>query len=61
MSFTVDPIPEQGFNLFRGVMKGLIEQGVDGFVPILQLLLNEAMKVERSEHLRKSSKSPALS
>jgi transposase-like protein len=32
-------------------MKQLVEQGVDGFGPVLQLLLNEAMKVERSEHL----------
>lgn len=32
-------------------MKALVEQGVDGFVPVFQLLLNEAMKVERSEHL----------
>jgi putative transposase len=29
----------------------LAEQGVDGFTPVFQLLLNEAMKVERSEHL----------
>jgi transposase-like protein len=32
-------------------MKALIEQGVDGFTPVFQTLLNEAMKVERSEHL----------
>jgi transposase-like protein len=32
-------------------MKALIEQGVDGFSPVFQLLMNEAMKVERSEHL----------
>ena len=27
------------------------EQGIEGFSPVLQLLLNEAMKAERSEHL----------
>ncbi len=32
-------------------MKALAEQGVDGFGPVLQLLLNESMKIERSEHL----------
>jgi transposase-like protein len=47
-----DPIPELDLSVFRGVMKALAEQGVDGFTPIFQLLLNEAMKVERSEHLQ---------
>jgi putative transposase len=51
MKFNLDPAPELDLSLFRGVMKALVEQGVDGFGPVLQLLLNEAMKVERSEHL----------
>jgi putative transposase len=51
MKFDVDPIPGQELSLIRGVMKALAEQGVDGFAPVFQLLLNEAMKVERSEHL----------
>ena len=46
-----DPIPDVDLSLFRGVMKVLTEQGVDGFSPVFQLLLNEAMKAERSEHL----------
>lgn len=46
-----DPIPGQELSLLRGVMKMLVEQGVDGFSPVFQLLMNEAMKVERSEHL----------
>jgi transposase-like protein len=32
-------------------MKALAEQGIDGFGPVLQVLLNEAMKIERSEHI----------
>lgn len=46
-----DPIPGPELTVFRGVMKALAEQGVDGFGPVLQLLLNESMKIERSEHL----------
>jgi putative transposase len=51
MKFDLDPVPELDLSLFRGVMKRLAEQGVDGFGPVLQILLNEAMKAERSEHL----------
>jgi putative transposase len=51
MKFNLDPASEQDLSVFRGVMKALAEQGVDGFTPVFQLLLNEAMKVERSEHL----------
>lgn len=51
MKFNLDPASEQDLSVFRGVMKALAEQGVDGFAPVFQLLLNEAMKVERSEHL----------
>ena len=51
MKFNSDPASELDLSVFRGVMKALAEQGVDGFAPVFQLLLNEAMKVERSEHL----------
>ena len=32
-------------------MKVLIEQGVDGFKPVMEALLNESMKIEREQHL----------
>jgi putative transposase len=51
MNFSPNPASELDLSVFRGVMKALVEQGVDGIVPVFQLLLNEAMKVERSEHL----------
>jgi len=51
MNLSSNPASELDLSVFRGVMKALVEQGVDGFVPIFQLLVNEAMKVERSEHL----------
>jgi putative transposase len=51
MKFNLDPAHELDLSVFRGVMKALAEQGVDGFGPVFELLLNEAMKVERSEHL----------
>src|SRR6266496_4235092 len=43
--------PEQENTLLRGMMKVLIEQGADGFKPVLEALMNEAMKVEREVHL----------
>jgi hypothetical protein len=33
------------------IVKGLIGQGTDGIVPVLELLLNTAMKVEREQFL----------
>lgn len=51
MKPNLDPIPISDLNLFRGVMKALAEQGIDGFTPVFQMLLNESMKLERSEHL----------
>ncbi len=51
MKRRLDLAPELDLSVFRGVMKALIEQGVDGFAPVFQQLLNEAMRVERSEHL----------
>ncbi len=51
MKLNLDPAHELDLSVFRGVMKALAEQGMDGFGPVFQLLLNEAMKVERSEHL----------
>ena len=47
MNLTPDVDP----NLIRGVLKVLTEKGLDGMLPVLQILLNEAMKAERSEHL----------
>ena len=44
-------IPRAEDSLFRGVMKDLTERGLEAFGPVFQLLLNEAMKAERSEHL----------
>lgn len=52
MKFNLDPVPELDLSVFRGVMKALTEQGVDGFGAMFQLLLNEAMKAERTEHLQ---------
>jgi putative transposase len=43
--------PEQENTLLRGMMKVLIEQGADGFKPVLEALMNEAMKIEREVHL----------
>jgi len=37
--------------LIDQIIKGLIGQGPDGLKPILELLLNTAMKVEREEFL----------
>lgn len=51
MKFNLDPAPEVDLSLFRGVMKVLIEHGVEGYGPVFQTLMNEAMKAERSEHL----------
>lgn len=43
--------PETENSLLRGLMKVLIEQGVDGFKPVMEAMLNEAMKIEREQHL----------
>lgn len=47
--------PDTENSLLRGIMKVLIEQGVDGFRPVMEALLNESMKVEREQHLGASS------
>jgi transposase-like protein len=38
-------------NLLRSIFEVLISHGLEGFNPVFQTLLNEAMKAERSEFL----------
>jgi putative transposase len=44
--------PEMDHSLLRGVLKVLAEKGLDGLGPVFQTVLNEAMKIERSEYLQ---------
>lgn len=43
--------PEMDHSLLRGVLKVLADKGLDGLGPVFQTVLNEAMKIERSEYL----------
>lgn len=42
-------------NLVEQIIKGLIGQGTEGLKPILELLFNTAMKVEREQFIGASS------
>lgn len=44
--------PDMDHNLLRGVLKVLAEKGLDGLGPVFQSVLNEVMKIERSEYLQ---------
>ncbi len=39
-------------NAIRAAMESLIEHGLDGMGEALRILMNEAMKIERSEFLQ---------
>ena len=43
------------YTLVDQIVKGLIEQGMEGLKPVLELLFNGAMKIEREEFLGASS------
>jgi putative transposase len=44
--------PDIDHSLLRGVLKVLAEKGLDGLGPVFQTVLNEAMKIERTEYLQ---------
>jgi transposase-like protein len=49
---TAELAPEVGITLLREIMKALTSDGTQAFRPVLEALLNEAMKVDRENHLR---------
>jgi|688.fasta_scaffold2601530_1 putative transposase len=49
---TAELAPSVGNTLLREIMEVLINEGTQGFRPILEALLNETMKIDREMHLK---------
>jgi putative transposase len=45
------PTPEMENNVVRGIYKVLVENGLEGLNQAFKTVLNEAMKLERAQHL----------
>lgn len=46
------PTPEQESSVVRGIYKVLVDHGLEGLNEAFQTVLNEAMKLERAQHLQ---------
>jgi len=49
---TAELAPSVGNTLLREIMEVLINEGTQGFRPVLEALLNETMKIDREMHLK---------